>query len=185
MDSSPHPQERDIGELLEDLREWARLRKQSGLTGVPDRLLTEAADTITRLRAQPSPREMDAEFDANVDRLKACEHIADGDEGWERLRNECPSTAAVARLRDAFEKPSPREAELQAMDAILKRVTNTITSATVASCRCNTKTPDPAYHEETCCYRRLEEALSDLRSMRFALDRALAPEAQKTPKGNT
>jgi hypothetical protein len=40
------------------------------------------------------------EFDANVDRLKACEHIADGDEGWEALRNECPSTAAVARLRD-------------------------------------------------------------------------------------
>ncbi len=39
------------------------------------------------------------EFDANVNRLKACEHIADGDEGWEKLRNECPSTAAVARLR--------------------------------------------------------------------------------------
>jgi hypothetical protein len=42
------------------------------------------------------------EFDANVDRLKACEHIADGDEGWQALRNECPSTAAVARLRDAY-----------------------------------------------------------------------------------
>jgi hypothetical protein len=39
-------------------------------------------------------------FDANVDRLKACEHIADGDDGWEALRNLCPSTAAVARLRD-------------------------------------------------------------------------------------
>jgi hypothetical protein len=54
----------------------------------------------------PSPAalgEGEAElFDANVNRLKACEHIADGDEGWEKLRNECPSTAAVARLRDAL-----------------------------------------------------------------------------------
>lgn len=40
------------------------------------------------------------EHDAQVDRLKACEHIALGDEGWEVLRNECPSTAAVAALRD-------------------------------------------------------------------------------------
>jgi hypothetical protein len=33
-------------------------------------------------------------------RLKACEHIAEADDGWERVRNECPSTAAVAALRD-------------------------------------------------------------------------------------
>lgn len=46
---------------------------------------------------------LEADFDANVNRLKACEHIADGDEGWEALRNECPSTAAVARLRDDLE----------------------------------------------------------------------------------
>jgi len=50
---------------------------------------------------------LEAEFDANVDRLKACEHIADGDEGWEALRNECPSTAAVARLRDALLQRQP------------------------------------------------------------------------------
>ncbi len=41
-------------------------------------------------------------FDANVERLKACEHIAEGEEGWETLRNLCPSTAAVATLRDAL-----------------------------------------------------------------------------------
>jgi hypothetical protein len=53
------------------------------------------------------------EFDANVDRLKACEHIADGDEGWEALRNECPSTAAVARLRDALEAAADRERRMR------------------------------------------------------------------------
>lgn len=62
----------------------------------------------------------DAAFDANVDRLKACEHIADGDDGWERLRNECPSTAAVARLRDAFVAASGNEAALKARIAELE-----------------------------------------------------------------
>lgn len=42
--------------------------------------------------------------DAEVERIKACEHIAAGDERWELLRNECPSTAAVATFRDAYEK---------------------------------------------------------------------------------
>lgn len=45
-----------------------------------------------------------AEFDANVERLKACEHIAEGEEGWETLRNLCPSTAAVATLRERVEE---------------------------------------------------------------------------------
>ena len=35
-----------------------------------------------------------------MERVKACEHIAECDEGWEVLRNLCPSTAAVAALRD-------------------------------------------------------------------------------------
>lgn len=43
-----------------------------------------------------------ARHDAQMERVKACEHIAEGEEGWEALRNECPSTAAVASLRDAF-----------------------------------------------------------------------------------
>lgn len=48
--------------------------------------------------------ELAAKSDAEMERVKACEHIADGDEGWEALRNLCPSTAAVSRLRDAFSK---------------------------------------------------------------------------------
>jgi hypothetical protein len=40
--------------------------------------------------------------DAEMLRVKACEHIALGEGDWERLRNECPSTAAVAALRDAY-----------------------------------------------------------------------------------
>ncbi len=38
--------------------------------------------------------------DAEMLRVKACEHIAEGDEGWEKLVNICPSTMAVAALRD-------------------------------------------------------------------------------------
>jgi len=41
--------------------------------------------------------------DAEMLRVKACEHIAEGEEGWQKLRNECPSTMAVAVLRDRFE----------------------------------------------------------------------------------
>lgn len=37
--------------------------------------------------------------DEQMERLKACEHIADGDDGWEKLSELCPSTAAVSRLR--------------------------------------------------------------------------------------
>lgn len=53
---------------------------------------------ITALRARLA--EVEREREAEMLRLKACEHIAEGDEGWEQLRNECPSTAAVAGLRD-------------------------------------------------------------------------------------
>jgi hypothetical protein len=71
-----------------------------------DKYLSAYAAALAWNRRAPSPAalgEGEAElFDANVNRLKACEHIADGDEGWEKLRNECPSTAAVARLRDAL-----------------------------------------------------------------------------------
>lgn len=41
--------------------------------------------------------------DAEMERVKACEHIAIGDDGWRTIRNLCPSTAAVAALRDAYE----------------------------------------------------------------------------------
>lgn len=36
--------------------------------------------------------------------VKACESIAEGDEGWEKLRNECPSTMAVAALTERARK---------------------------------------------------------------------------------
>lgn len=65
-----------------------------------EELLQASNRQIDRLEAEIERlRAIKREFDANVDRLKACEHIADGDEGWERLVNECPSTAAVGRLR--------------------------------------------------------------------------------------
>lgn len=57
-------------------------------------------------------RQLRRDHDAQVDRLKACEHIACADEGWRRLRNECPSAAAVAALRDAFEQKKANESEL-------------------------------------------------------------------------
>lgn len=38
--------------------------------------------------------------DAEMERVKACEHIAENLPGWEVLRNLCPSTAAVAGLQD-------------------------------------------------------------------------------------
>ena len=61
-------------------------------------------DTTRSEVSIPAPGQVSAaDFDANVSRLKACEHIADGDDGWQALRNECPSTAAVSRLRDQYE----------------------------------------------------------------------------------
>jgi len=47
---------------------------------------------------------MSKKADANMLLVKACEYIAEGDLDWEKLRNECPSTAAVASLRDEYEK---------------------------------------------------------------------------------
>lgn len=66
----------------------------------------------------------------------------------------------------------PYWAHLEAARICLERATKTIAVATVASCECGTKTPDPAFHNETCRYRRLEEALSNLASCRFAIARA-------------
>lgn len=67
------------------------------------------------------------EFDANVDRLKACEHIAEGDPGWEGLRNECPSTAAVAKLRD--HDAALRVALLDIASGNLERITDAMLSS--------------------------------------------------------
>jgi chromosome segregation ATPase len=53
--------------------------------------------------------------DAEMLRVKACEHIALGDEGWESLRNECPSTAAVAALRDALKEAEKEKARINGL----------------------------------------------------------------------
>lgn len=71
---------------------------QATIRGVdPPELYEDAADEIRTLRRRVE--ELSEGFDLNVERLKACEHIAEGDEGWERLADFCPSTAAVALLR--------------------------------------------------------------------------------------
>lgn len=65
-------------------------------------------DRIQRLRAAESRaeswrRERNAavtKADAEMLRVKACEHIAYGEGNWGNFRNMCPSTAAVAWLRD-------------------------------------------------------------------------------------
>lgn len=78
-----------------------------------DRVVACAAeiDELAAQRAAEAVSEVARQHDEQVDRLKACEHIAEGDEGWEKLRNICPSTAAVASLRDAL-----READRSAED---------------------------------------------------------------------
>ena len=62
---------------------------------------SDAADRITDLTARLA--ESNAAADAEMERVKACEHIAEGTDGWPVLRNLCPSTAAVSALRDAYE----------------------------------------------------------------------------------
>lgn len=44
-----------------------------------------------------------AKSDEEMLRVKACEHIAEGEEGWEEFSNVCPSAAAVANLRRNME----------------------------------------------------------------------------------
>ena len=68
-----------------------------------DRLRAELRDWQESSEAYRHDAERaEAERDAEMERVKACEHIADGDDGWEKVRNLCPSTAAVARLRDRY-----------------------------------------------------------------------------------
>ncbi len=56
-----------------------------------------------RDRLKQRVRELEAKSDAEMERVKACEHIAEGDDGWEVLTNLCPSTAAVAHLRRLYQ----------------------------------------------------------------------------------
>ncbi|MDE2106927.1 MAG: hypothetical protein KGL39_57465, partial [Patescibacteria group bacterium] len=67
-----------------------------------------------QLAAERHAREAaEKKSDAEMLRVKACEYIAEGELDWQRLRNECPSTAAVASLRDVFEAAEQRAERLQ------------------------------------------------------------------------
>jgi len=60
-------------------------------------------DGITEIeRLQAALATANSAADAEMERVKACEHIAAGDEGWQTVRNVCPSEAVVAALRDEF-----------------------------------------------------------------------------------
>ncbi|MGH9931017.1 MAG: hypothetical protein ACREA9_17555 [Pyrinomonadaceae bacterium] len=52
---------------------------------------------ITELESELA--EAKQQIDAEMELLKAREHIAEGDEGWEKLAGLCPSTSAVAAIR--------------------------------------------------------------------------------------
>lgn len=68
--------------------------------------------------------------DAEMLRVKACEHIAEGEEGWEKVRNVCPSTMAVGELRDAYEKLLAQQAGADKAEGQLTQLTQLI-----AECR--------------------------------------------------
>lgn len=68
----------------------------------------------------PDTAALIAERDAQMLLVKACEHIAEGDDGWERLRNECPSTAAVAGLRDKIKRLEDETADWYQSDKVLR-----------------------------------------------------------------
>lgn len=90
---SPSSRERELIEENLHLRE-ANRRLQA------ERPALERDKLVVQLRERL--KELEARAEAEMLRVKACEHIAEGDEGWERLRNECPSTMVVAALRDRF-----------------------------------------------------------------------------------
>ena len=53
---------------------------------------------------------------------------------------------------------------------MIKDLLERITTATISSCNCGTKTPDVNYHKETCRYRVLEECYRVLSKIQDALD---------------
>ena len=88
----------DVAKVSEKIaKEKADLKEAavhfSGLVaGLQDKLSEETTRRAAEAR----------DCDAEMLRVKACEHIAEGEPGWEKLRDLCPSTTAVASLRDAF-----------------------------------------------------------------------------------
>jgi len=68
------------------------------MTKERDRLRDKKWEGIAALEQRAEVAELEREKE--MLRLKACEEIADGTDGWELLRNVCPSTMSVATLRD-------------------------------------------------------------------------------------
>ena len=50
-------------------------------------------------KAESQVEALKADCDAEMERVKACELIAEGETGWEKVSNLCPSTGAVSKLR--------------------------------------------------------------------------------------
>lgn len=67
--------------------------------GDPDALF----DAIEQLKS-PKRESSCQKCEEEMLRVKMCEHIAEGEEGWGQHRNLCPSTMAVAELRDKYEQ---------------------------------------------------------------------------------
>lgn len=77
-------------------------------------LLDDSFREIEQLRAKLA--ESLDKSDAEMLRVKACEHIAEGDDGWERLTNICPSTAAVGLLRAQLSDRNAPQADARRLD---------------------------------------------------------------------
>lgn len=48
--------------------------------------------------------QLKASLDSAEERSKACDQIAEGEEGWQALRDLCVATMSVAELRDRYER---------------------------------------------------------------------------------
>lgn len=63
-----------------------------------------AANLKQQQKCEAELADLTAKLNAAEERSKACDQIAEGDEGWEVLRNLCMSTMSVASLRDEYEQ---------------------------------------------------------------------------------
>lgn len=128
--------------------------------------------------------EANSAADKEMERVKACEHIADGDEGWERVRNLCPSTAAVARLQDRFTEAKAALANMT--DA--KKACHVCGDQTLWSCSdCQINLSATIYvcskrecreHHDWVCSVRAERAEAELAEAKVALKNAVAVSVQ-------
>lgn len=81
------------------------------ITGLREPKREAGEDTVTTSRDRyerniDERNQLREKSNAEMLRVKMCEHIAEGEEGWNKPenRNICPSTMAVAKLRDVYEE---------------------------------------------------------------------------------